>query len=99
VLLPFVLGVWRSLLALLLGVVAYLDTLGPLRLLYLLDASLSLLGFHQQLLLVLLLTKPMQEFVGLSQNLRHQGVFVEVFDIEHFTIHFVALVSCLVNIG
>ena len=40
----------------------------------------------------------MQEFVRLGQDLRNQGVFVKILDVEHLSVHLVAVVSCLVNI-
>lgn len=65
----------------------------------LLDSGLSLLGFQEQLLLMLLLAQTMQKLVWLGQYLRHQGVLIEVLDVEDFSIHFVVLVRSLINIG
>ena len=47
---------------------------------------------------MLLLSQSVQEFVWLSQNLRHQSVLIKIFDIENFPAHFIALVSGLVNV-
>ena len=40
----------------------------------------------------------MQEFVRLGQDLRHKGVLIEVLDVEHLSVHLVAVVSCLIDI-
>lgn len=64
----------------------------------LLNSSLSLFGLQQKLLLVLLLSKTMQEFVWLGQDLRYQSVLIEVFYVEDFAVHFIVLVSSLINI-
>ena len=40
----------------------------------------------------------MQKLVWLGQYLRHQGVLIEVLDIEYFSIHFIVLMSSLINI-
>ena len=40
----------------------------------------------------------MQELVWLGQDLRHQGVLIEVLYIEDFPIHLIVLMSSLINI-
>ena len=40
----------------------------------------------------------MQEFVGLSQNLRDESVLVKIFDIEDFPAHLIALMSGLIDV-
>ena len=47
---------------------------------------------------MLLLSKPVQEFVGLGQDLRYEGVLVKVFDVKHLSIHLVAVVSSLIDV-
>ena len=64
----------------------------------LLDPCLSLLGFYQQLLLMLLLAQTVKELVRLGHDLGNQCVLVVVFDIEDLSTHFVVLLCCLVNI-
>jgi hypothetical protein len=36
--------------------------------------------------------------VGLGQDLRYEGVLIEVFDVEHLSVHLVTMVSCLINV-
>ena len=31
--------------------------------------------------------------------MRHEGVLIEVFDVENFSVHFVAVMGCLVDIS
>ena len=62
--------------------------LSSLLLLQQLSSELSFASFLQQFLLVLLLTKSMQELVGLSQDLWYQSILVEVLYVENFSQHF-----------
>lgn len=48
---------------------------------------------------MLLLSKPVQELVRLGQNLRDESVFVEIFDVEHLSVHLVAVMGCLIDVS
>ena len=70
------------------GLTVLLDiglNLSSLLLLQQLSSELSFASFLQQFLLVLLLTKSMQELVGLGQDLWYQSVLVEVLYVENFS--------------
>ena len=47
---------------------------------------------------MLLLPQPVQELVRLGQDLWHQGVLVEVLDVEDLLAHLVVLVGRLVDV-
>lgn len=36
--------------------------------------------------------------MGLCHNLWHQSILVKIFSVEHFAVHFVAVMSCLVDV-
>ena len=75
------------------------DTLSAFLLLKLLNSSLSLFSLQQQLLLMLLLTKSVQEFMRLGENLRNKSVFIEVLDVENFPVHLITLMGSLIDIS
>lgn len=36
--------------------------------------------------------------MGLCHNLWHQSILVKIFNVKHFAVHFVAVMSCLVDV-
>lgn len=102
VLLSPVLGIWRRR-ALMRGLLELVGlavhaTQRFLLLCALLYPGLSFLGLKQQLLLMLLLAKPVKELVRLGHDLGNKCVLVVVFDVENLSAHFVVLLRCLVHI-
>lgn len=85
-------------LVLAIGLLLFLGLLHLTRLLLHSCLNLTVFGLLQQLLLVLLLSQPVEELVRLRQDLRNQGVLVEVLDVEDLSRQFVVLIGCHVDV-
>ena len=98
VLLPFVLSLGCFGLFSLLYFPFCSDCLGDYFLL-LLCFNLPLLGFLEELLLVLLLSQSVQELMRLGQDLGDKCILIKVFNVEDLSCQFVICTSYLVYVG